>query len=144
YIEFVNLDSTNAYGNSIELVKKELLNNGYVAGKENNNEWQGIRKIDTFEHIILDEIDQYHPNIHRFIDFSGYDSNNGDMERIVITINNPINDTTPNFNYHSYKKLGHEDWQSVTNPGNFRSGNAFDETKFANWMIETITLLTFK
>jgi len=144
YIEFVNLDSTNEYINSIELVKKELLNNGYIAGKENNNDWQGIRKIDPVEHILLNEIDENHPNIHRFRDFSEYDSNNGDIEKIVITINKPINDTIPNFNYRSYKKLGHENWQSVTNPGNFRYDNTFDEAKFANWMIETITLLTFK
>ncbi|KAB7531037.1 hypothetical protein F8C76_05940 [Flagellimonas olearia] len=146
YIEFVNLDSTNIYRNSIDLVKKELLNNGYIVDKENNNDWQGIRKIDKSEHIILDEISEYHPNIHRFINFSEHDSNNGDIEKIVININKPINDTIPNFNYCSYKKLGHEDWQSVFNPGNFRyrESNAFNESELANWMIKTIVLLTFK
>lgn len=146
YVEFVNMDSTNKYKNSIDIVKKELLNSGYVANKEVNNDWQGIRKIDESKHIILENISEYHPNIHRFIDFSEYDSNKGNIEKIVINFNKPINDTIPNFNYRSYKKLEHEDWQAVFNPGNFRyiENNEFNESELANWVTRTIVLLTFK
>jgi hypothetical protein len=146
YVEFINLDSTSESINPFEQVRKELFNNGYILGKETSNDWQGIRKIDATEHIMLQDIDKDHPNIHRFRDFSEYDSSNGDIEKIVITLNNPVNDTIPNFNFRTYKKLGHNDWQSVSNPGNFRytESNNPTETDLANWMIEHIVLLTFK
>tara|TARA_R110000764_G_scaffold69482_1_gene143792 strand:+ start:1210 stop:1779 length:570 start_codon:yes stop_codon:yes gene_type:complete len=146
YIEFVNLDSTKNCRNSIELVKKELLYNGYVAYKESNNDWYGIRKINESEHIKLEQINEYHPNIHRFLDYLEYDSNNDNIEKIVIDFNKPINDTIPNFNYSTFKKLGHDDWQSVLNAGSFKyKGNKeYDESELANWIIKTIVLLTFK
>jgi hypothetical protein len=146
YVEFINLDSTSESINPFEQVKKELFNNGYILGKETSNDWQGIRKIDTTDYILLQDIDKNRPNIHRFRDFSEYNSSNGNFEKIVITLNNPVNDTIPNFNFHSYKKLGHDNWQSVFNPGNYRytESNMPNETEFANWMIEHIVLLTFK
>jgi hypothetical protein len=146
YVEFINLDSTSESINPFEQVKKELFNNGYILGKETSNDWQGIRKIDTTDYILLQDIDKNRPNIHRFRDFSEYNSSNGNFEKIVITLNNPVNDTIPNFNFHSYKKLGHDNWQSVFNPGNSRytESNMPNETEFANWMIEHIVLLTFK
>ncbi len=147
YIEFISLDSANKYINIIEQVKNELYNNGYIVSQENtNNNWQGIRKIDTTEHIIIRDVDKHHPNIHKFKDLSEYNLNDKDVEKIVITFNKPINDTIPNFNYHSFKKLGHDDWQSVFNPGNFRheEKSTFNETELANWVIRHIVLLTFK
>jgi len=147
YIEFIHLDSTNQIMNSINQVKSELLNNGFIAKIENDNEWQGIRKIGINEEVSLDEINPYHPYIHRFRDFSYYDAKNGDIEKIEIIINKPIDSSIHNFNYHSYKKLGHKEWQSVFNPGNFRyakSDSVFDEAAFIDWAMKTIVVLTFK
>lgn len=146
YVEFIHPEDSIAYGNSIELVKKKLLKNGYIAGKDFENGHQGIRKIDSDEYITIRDVNKYQHNIHKFKDFSKYDPNDGDIEKIVITVNKPINDSIPNFNFRSYKKLGHEDWQSTFNPGNFRyiEKKTFDESKFANWMSEIIVLLTFK
>lgn len=146
YLEFVNLDSTSVSINTIEQVKEELFNNAYFAGKEINSDWQGIRKLDADEQIKPQDIDQYHQYIHKFRDFAEYDVKDGAIEKIVITLNKPINDTIPNFNYRSYKKLGHADWQSVFNPGNFRykESNTYTKDQLTPWMIKIIVLLTFK
>lgn len=146
YIEFINLDRKNTYRNIVEELKKELYNNGYINSKKSDNDWQGIRKVNIAEHINLQDIDKYHPNIHKFRDFSEYDSSSEDIEKIVITLNKPINDSIPNFNFRSYKKRGHEEWQSIFNPGNFRymEKQTFNESEMTNWMIKTIVSLTFK
>ena len=146
YVEFINLDDTDESIETLNLLKKELFNNGYIIGKERNNDWQGIRKINEAERILLKDISKYHPNIHRFKDFSLCNSSSGDIMKIVISLNKPINDTIPNFNFRGYKKRGDKDWQSSYNPGNFRytKSNTLNENDFASWMIRYIVLLTFK
>lgn len=146
YLEFIYPKGSSKHLNTIELVKKELFYNGYIVSKDFDNEWQGVRKIAVDENITIQDTRKYYTDIHRFRAFSQYNSNDKEVEKIVITLNKPINDSIPNFNFRSYKKFGHENWQSVFNPGNFRFENrkTFDENEYVNWMIERITLLSFK
>jgi ribosomal protein S8 len=145
YMEFVDFENTNNSRNIIEQLKNELYSNGYIATTE-TNEWQGIRKVNKEELITLKDMDKYQTYIHKFKDISEYNPKNGDLEKIVITLNKPINDTIPNFNYHSYNKRGFKEWQSLKNPGNFRytEGIPFTESELRNWMINLIIILTFK
>jgi hypothetical protein len=85
-------------------------------------------------------------NIHRFKNYIANSSEDSDIEKIVIFYNKPIGDTVPNFNYRSYKKRGHPDWQSSSNPGNFafKGTGDFEEKDIANWIVNILVLLTFK
>lgn len=146
YVEFIDMDNTNTSQKVIMQVKLEIFANRYIAGIE-ENDWQGIRKTEPNEKINIADLNKYHPNIHQFRNFSEYNSNQiEDFEKIVITYNKAIENTIPNFNFRSYRKLGHEEWQSVFNPGNFRykEKQDFSENDLAEWIIDHIVLLTFK
>jgi len=145
YVEFVDSNNSSMSQKTISLVKSRIFNKGYILAAE-SNDWQGIKEIDTTEQVELNELSRPHQKIHRFRDFSGYDQDNNDVEKIVITFNKPLNDSIPNFNYQSYKKLGHPNWQSVFNPGNFqfKGIEKSREKELADWMVERIVLLTFK
>ena len=146
YVEFINQADSGIYPNTGELVKEVLFGGDYVMSNEGEVRHHGVSKIDLEGQVGIQEVDRDHPNIHKFRDFSTYDENDREAEKIVITLNKPISDSIRNFNIRFYKKLGHEDWQSVANPGNFRykNGDAFNEVAFSRWMVEQITLLTFK
>lgn len=131
YLEWATTSTTTDYDKTLALVQKALLDNGYVFDK-------GVKKVDGSER----------PTqiIHRFKEMSAYDVEQAEAEKIVLTLNAPIKGLIPNFNYRSYQKKGHADWQSVFNPGNFRypQEQPFEANKLANWMVERIVLLTYK
>ena len=145
YVEFVDSCNSPLSQNTISLVKSRIFDKGYILTEE-SNEWQGVKEIDTTELVELNNLSKSHQSVHRFRSFSEYNSDNADVEKIVITYNNPLNDSIPNFNYQSFKKLGYSEWQSVFNPGNFKyNGTAKPtEIELADWMVEQIVLLTFK
>ena len=131
YLEWVTTSSTTDYDKTQALVQKALLDNGYIFDKR-------VKKVDGSER----------PTqiIHRFKEMSAYNIDQAEAEKIVLTLNAPIEGHIHKFNYRSYQKQGHADWQSVFNPGNFRypQEQPFEVDKFANWMVERIVLLTYK
>lgn len=145
YVEFVDSNNSSLTQHTISLVKSRIFNKGYILTQE-SNDWQGIKEIDTTEQVELNNLSQPHQSVHRFRNFSEYAPDNNDVEKIVITYNKPLNDSIPNFNFQSYKKLGHPDWQSVFNPGNFQFNGTekATEKELADWMVKQIVILTFK
>lgn len=148
YIEFVDKDNTPLSQEVIQQVKKELYDNGYILSNE-NSDWQGIRQVQMNEIIELHQVNEFHPNIHKFKDFSDYSSNaediKNDVEKIVITFNNSDADIL-SFNHTSFKKRGHEEWQNYSNAGNFKYNNKTipSDKELNQWLVKIIVGLTFK
>lgn len=146
YLEFINRDGSNVSEWTIKAVKKKLLGKGYYYGAEPEGS-QGIRGIGYVDSVNMAMMDEHFEKVHRFRDISEYDASDKDAEKIVITYNPPGKNEVTNFNFHAYKKLGHDKWQSVFNPGNFRFSSAHTEGQEKDlgvWMSDLIVKLTFK
>jgi hypothetical protein len=145
YVEFLDLDNSSISRKTISLIKKRIFAKAYILTSD-TNDWQGIKEIDTNELIDISIINKSFQNVHRFKNLCDSNPNDLELEKIVITYNKPQRDTVPNFNYHSYKRRGHAEWQSMANPGNFTyKGNADpNEMELANYIINKLVLLTFK
>jgi hypothetical protein len=146
YLEFVNLEGSNVSEWTIRAVKQKLVGKGYYYGAEPHaGQWiRGIGYVDSANMALLSE---HFTKVHRFRDISEYDPSDKDAEKIVITYNPLTKNDIANFNFHSYRKLGGDEWQSVFNPGNFRFSHAHPEGQEKDlgvWMSELIVKLTFK
>lgn len=145
--EFIDGDNTPLSQEVIQQVKKELYNNAYILGTE-DNDWQGIQQVQMNEIIRPEQVNEFHPNMHQFKDFLDYTGSqedlNNDVEKIVITFHSSEN--YPNFNHISFKKRGHQEWQNYSNAGNFEypKGKEMNDTEVAEWLIRIIVGLTFK
>lgn len=146
YLEFINHDGSNVSEWTIKAVKKKLIGKGYYYGAE-LYEGQWIRGIGYVDSATIFMLDDHFTKVHRFRDISEYDPSDVNAEKIVITYNALTKDDVANFNFHSYKKLGHDEWQSVFNPGNFRFSRSRpegEEKDLGVWISELIVKLTFK
>ncbi len=144
FIEIVDNENSIFSRNVIGKLESKIYNKAFIATNE-SNDWQGVKAIDFSDEVFYEDLSESHKKIHRFIDISEY-SAISDVVKIIINFNKPLGDTIPNFNYKSYKKLGHPDWQSVFNPGNFRfyETETYSEEDIADWMLHLIVLLSFK
>lgn len=143
YLEFIDKDNTSLSKATISTLKQRILGRCYYYGAKRNT-LQGMNFGDS---VNTAESDEYFPEVHCFRSISEYNSSDVDAEKIVITYNQPDHNKFPNFDFRSYKKLGHKEWQSVHNPGNFRFHNANPEGQekdLSVWMFDLIVMLTFK
>lgn len=143
YLEFVDKDNSDLSKAAISTIREQILGRCYYYGAKHNT-LQGMNIGDS---VNASELDKYFPEVHCFRDISEYDSTDVNAEKIVITYNKPDQNNLPNFNVHAYKKLGHSEWQSVFNPGNFRFHTANPEGRekdISVWMFDLIVKLTFK
>jgi hypothetical protein len=147
YLEFVDQDSTAISKGTIAAIKQRLIGGGgyYYGANPHGGEWiRGIGYTDSADVAMMDE---HFLQVHRFRDISEYKTSDVNAEKIVITIHSPNKDKLNNFDFHSYKKLGREEWQPVFNPGNFQFSHPNPEGQEKDlgvWMSELIVRLTFK
>jgi hypothetical protein len=145
YLEFKSEPGAEWGASTILLTKRNLLGAKYYYGAPPHMaEWiQGVGYADSVD---VSELDEHFRQVHHFRDISEYKESDAEAEKIVITWRKPKNGLA-NFDFHSYRKLGSDKWQSVFNPGNFRYHTAHPEAPdkdYSEWMSKLIVDLTFK
>lgn len=133
YLQLVHASDDATQKEILQLFQQQLFGHSYTLKED------GIQKIDeTEQHTGI--------SIHQFQDINFYQISNTDAEKIVLTVKIPSEEQSFDFHYQSYKKLGHQEWQSVFNPGFFSypSEQPFEAEQVANWLTERVVLLTFK
>ncbi|MFK7798449.1 MAG: hypothetical protein AB8E82_13435 [Aureispira sp.] len=133
YLQLVHASDDATQKEILRLFQQQLFGHGYTL-KEGT-----IQKINQAEQ-------STGMPLHQFQDIASYQTSNTSAEKIILTIKIPKEEQTFDFHYQSYKKLGHQEWQSVFNPGffNYPSEQPFEVDKVANWLTERVVLLTFK
>lgn len=143
YLEFVNEGGPGMQEWTIKAVKRHLFGSRYIyTDALRDNKWAiGNDSTD------VSRLDDHPAAVHHFHDISEYTESDKEAEKIVIIFRKRNKNKLYNFDFHSYRKNGGEEWQSVYNPGNFcfpyPNPEGMDKD-LGVWMSDLIVKLSFK